>query len=86
VSSRYQTVIPADIRERFCIKEGSRIAWIVRDDAIEVIPLPDKPWEEFRGAGRGIDYLKALAEHRAQERARARSESAASRGKDPAQP
>jgi len=76
-------VIPADIRERFCIKEGSRIAWIVRDDAIEVIPLPDKPWEEFRGAGRDVDYVKALAQYRGQERARARRDAEAGLGKGP---
>lgn len=75
VSSRYQTVIPADIRARFCIREGTRIAWVVRDDSIEVIPLPEKPWQEFRGAGRGVDYLQALADYRARERARGRGDS-----------
>lgn len=73
VSSRYQTVIPADVRERFCIREGTRIAWVVRDDIIEVIPLPEKPWQEFRGSGRGVDYMKALAGYRAQERALTRA-------------
>lgn len=79
VSSRYQTVIPADIRERFCIREGSQIAWIVRDDTIQVVPLPDKPWQQFRGAGRGEDYLEVLAGYRAHERAKARADST---GKD----
>lgn len=74
VSSRYQTVIPSEIREKFAIHEGSRIAWIDKGDAIEVVPLPEKPWKEFRGAGRGDDYLAALAEYRGQERARARGE------------
>jgi len=70
VSSRYQTVIPADVRERFCIREGSKILWIVKDDTIEVVPLPEEPWRKFHGAGRGEDNLAALLEYRKQERAK----------------
>lgn len=68
VSSRYQTVIPSEIREKFAIREGSRIAWIDKGESIEVIPLPGKPWKEFRGAGRGADYLTDLAVYRQRER------------------
>lgn len=70
VSSRYQTVIPAEVREKFVIQEGSRIAWIVKDESIEVVPLPEKPWKSFEGKGKGKDYLSALAEYRRQERER----------------
>ena len=28
VRSRYQTVIPAEVRDQFAIQEGTRIAWV----------------------------------------------------------
>jgi AbrB family looped-hinge helix DNA binding protein len=68
VSTRFQTVVPTEVRERFMIREGTQIAWIIRDDRIEVVPLPDSPWQAFRGAGRDEDYLKRLEEYRAKER------------------
>lgn len=74
VSSRYQTVIPSEIREKFTIREGSRIAWIVKDDVIEVVPLPGDAWKEFEGAGRGGDYLSSLADYRKQERDREKAD------------
>lgn len=30
VRTRYETVIPAEIRERFMIAESTKIAWVVR--------------------------------------------------------
>lgn len=71
VSSRYQTVIPAEVRRQFLIREGTRISWVVAGDAIRVIPLPDEPWAEFRGAGRGGDLLQSLMDYRAKERTEA---------------
>lgn len=52
VSSRFQTVIPSEIREKFDIREGSRLMWVDRGESIEVVPVPVKPWKAFRGAGR----------------------------------
>lgn len=72
VSSRYQTVIPAEVREKFTIREGSRIAWVVKDEAIEVVPLPEDAWKTFEGKGKGKDYLSALMQYRKQERDRDR--------------
>ncbi len=69
VSSRYQTVIPSEIRGKFLVREGSRIAWIDKGSSIEIVPLPDKPWKAFRGAGKGgTDYLEALRAYRQKER------------------
>lgn len=75
VSSRYQTVIPAEVREKFVIQEGSRIAWVVKDESIEVFPLPEKAWKSFEGKGKGKDYLSALADYRRQERAQEKRDS-----------
>ena len=83
VSSRYQTVIPAAIREQFCIREGSRIAWVVRGDTIEVIPLPETPWQSFRGSGRDEDYLADLTAYRRQERAKAKTAEQTSESGEP---
>ncbi len=69
VSSRYQTVIPSQIREKFMIKEGTQIAWLDKGDSIEVIPLPEKSWMSFRGAGREMNYLADLRDYRRKERA-----------------
>ena len=51
------------------IREGTKIAWIVKGERIEVVPLPDDPIRDFRGAGQGKNYLKLLADYRARERA-----------------
>ncbi len=72
VSSRYQTVIPAEVRDQFAIQEGTRIAWVVKDESIEVFPLPEKAWKSFEGKGKGKDYLSALADYRERERALAK--------------
>lgn len=68
VSSRYQTVIPSEIREKFAVREGTRVLWIDKGDSIEIVPLPEKPWKQFQGAGRADGYLVALGEYRSKER------------------
>lgn len=68
VSHRYQTVIPTAIRERYNIREGSRLAWIPREGKIEIVPLPVEAKREFRGSGRGKGLLQALFAYRAKER------------------
>lgn len=71
VSRRYQTVIPSQIRDKFHIREGTRIAWIDKGESIEIVPLPDQPWKVFRGSGKfGIDYLQVLTQYRKEERER----------------
>ncbi|MGQ9533111.1 MAG: AbrB/MazE/SpoVT family DNA-binding domain-containing protein [Desulfotomaculales bacterium] len=68
VSPRYQTVIPAAIREKYNIREGSRLAWIPGEGKIEVVPLPAETHREFRGSGRGKKLLQTLLAYRAEER------------------
>ncbi|WP_243113820.1 AbrB/MazE/SpoVT family DNA-binding domain-containing protein [Desulfofundulus salinus] len=68
VSHRYQTVIPAGIRERYNIREGTRIAWIDQGGEIKIIPLPAEPGKLFRGAGKGKDLLGLLMKYREKER------------------
>jgi AbrB family looped-hinge helix DNA binding protein len=68
VSSRYQTVIPSEIREKFMIREGTHVLWMDMGDTIEVIPVCERSWRHFRGKGKGLEYLAELERHRASER------------------
>jgi AbrB family looped-hinge helix DNA binding protein len=53
VSSKYQIVIPQDVRERIELKPGQDVVIIEKDGVIHVIPL--KPIKEMRGFAKGID-------------------------------
>jgi AbrB family looped-hinge helix DNA binding protein len=53
VSSKYQIVIPRDIRERIDLKPGQKIVVIEKDGVIHLIP--QKPIKEMRGFLKGID-------------------------------
>jgi len=53
ISSRYQVVIPKDVRERLGLKPGQRVQAMPFKGRIELIPL--EPIEESRGFIRGID-------------------------------
>ena len=53
VSPKYQIVIPKDVREQMGIEPGQKMAVMVFQGRIQVIPLG--PMEEFRGFAKGID-------------------------------
>ena len=53
VSSKYQIVIPQDVRERIDLKPGQKIVVIEKDGVIHLIP--QKPIREMRGFLKGID-------------------------------
>ncbi len=53
ISSKYQVVIPKEIRERLNLKPGQKLRPIVYGDRIELIPV--RPVKEMRGFLRGID-------------------------------
>lgn len=69
ITSRGQTVIPADIRRRFHLSPADRLEWVVKDNAIEVIPVREDPIEAFRGNGKGGAVSRLLKE-RAKDRKR----------------
>jgi AbrB family looped-hinge helix DNA binding protein len=52
VSSKYQVVIPKDIRERHKLKPGQEMQVISKGDAITLVP--DRPLSAFRGVLRGM--------------------------------
>lgn len=70
VTKRGQTVVPADIRKRYQIKEGDRLSWIDDGVVIRVVPVPEDPIRALRGSGKGEGLLKRLLEQRAADRKR----------------
>ena len=69
ISSKGQIVIPKDLREKYGLKRGSRLAWIDTGSALLLIPLPADPISGSRGMlrGKGISTEKLL-EMRREER------------------
>ncbi|WP_425155575.1 AbrB/MazE/SpoVT family DNA-binding domain-containing protein [Candidatus Palauibacter sp.] len=53
ISSRYQVVIPKDVRERLRLKPGQKVQALPFKGRVELIPL--EPIESARGFVRGID-------------------------------
>jgi AbrB family looped-hinge helix DNA binding protein len=53
VSSKYQIVIPAEVRKSLSIKKGQKLQLIVENDGIRLIPT--MPLSEMRGFLRGMD-------------------------------
>ena len=54
VSTKYQIVIPKEVRERFGIKPGQEISYIVKGGIIHLVPV--QPITSMRGflQGKGI--------------------------------
>lgn len=72
ISSRGQTVVPSEIRERHHLTKQSRLAWIDDGETIRVIPLSAKnPFG--RGIAKDLDLSRTLLTERAKERKRERS-------------
>lgn len=67
ITSRGQTVIPADIRRRFHLAPSDRLEWLVKGNAIEVVPVREDSIEAFRGSGRG-GAVSRLLKDRAKDR------------------
>jgi AbrB family looped-hinge helix DNA binding protein len=53
ISSKYQVVIPREIREQFTLKPGQKVAFIPYKRTLRVVILP--PIEEAYGFLEGID-------------------------------
>jgi bifunctional DNA-binding transcriptional regulator/antitoxin component of YhaV-PrlF toxin-antitoxin module len=73
VSSRGQTVIPAEIRQRHALTEQSRLAWIDDGKTIRVVPLPAQGNKYGRGLAKGMKLAEGIRKDRAEERKRERA-------------
>ena len=70
ISSKGQTVIPAEIRKRHALTEQSRLAWIDDGNSIRVIPLPEGPRKYGRGLAKGMQLSRRLLTERAKDKKR----------------
>ena len=53
ISTKFQVVIPKEIREKLGLSPGQRVEAIAYEDRIELIPL--RPVRRMRGFLKGID-------------------------------
>ena len=53
ISSKFQVVIPKDIRDELNLKPGQRVQAIAYSNRIELIPV--RPMRQMRGFIRGIE-------------------------------
>jgi len=52
VSSKFQIVIPLDVRERMNLKPGQKVVVIEKDGVVHLIP--EKPLKDLRGFVKGV--------------------------------
>ena len=65
VTKRGQTVIPASIRKKYKINEGTTLQWIDTGEVIKVIPIPKNVVSSLRGMAKGEKLLERLLKERA---------------------
>ncbi len=63
VSTKYQVVIPREIRESLGVRAGHKFQALQYGDRIELIPL--KNVREMRGSARGVDTSVRRGDDRA---------------------
>ena len=56
LSSKFQVVIPQDIREKLDLKPGQKIVVIEKDGVLHLIP--QRPIKEMRGFVKGVETSK----------------------------
>jgi len=56
LSSKYQIVIPQDVREKMDLKPGQKIVVIEKDGVVHLIP--QRPVKEMRGFAKGVNTHK----------------------------
>jgi AbrB family looped-hinge helix DNA binding protein len=69
VTSRGQTVIPAEIRRRLGITPQTKLEWRVEGNVIVVRPIPKDPIGALEGCLKGSGITRSLLEGRREERA-----------------
>jgi AbrB family looped-hinge helix DNA binding protein len=52
VSSKFQVVIPLEVRERMSLRPGQKVVVIEKDGIVHLIP--EKPIQEMRGFVKGV--------------------------------
>ena len=65
ISSKYQVVIPREVREQFDLKPGQKVVFIPYNGTLRVVIVP--PIEKARGMLKGIN-MEGLREEEDEER------------------
>ena len=52
LSTKYQLVIPLEIRKRLHLRSGQKMMFLVKGDVITLVP--ERPLAELKGIARGI--------------------------------
>ena len=52
LSSKYQIVVPSEVRQRLNLKPGAKLTWIEFDGAVHLVPL--QPASAFRGIAKAL--------------------------------
>jgi AbrB family looped-hinge helix DNA binding protein len=60
LSSKFQVVIPRDVREKLDLKPGQKIVVIEKGGVLHLIP--QKPVKEMKGFVKGVDTSKLRGE------------------------
>lgn len=69
LSRRGQTVVPAALRRRYGIVEGTQLEWLDTGAGLKVVPVPRDPIAALRGIGRGERLTERLLTERRRDRA-----------------
>jgi len=64
VTKRGQTVIPASIRKKYHIVEGTRLEWIDTGEGIRVVPIPKDVLGSLKGVAKGEKLVERLLRER----------------------
>lgn len=70
ITSRGQTVVPAEVRRQFHLSPSDRLEWIVEGNTIRIIPVKENAISAFRGMGKGTkgSSVERLLEERKKDR------------------
>ena len=58
VSSKYQIVVPSEVRTRLGIEAGDRLDVAITDEAIVIRKRPTRPSDRLRGLGAGKGWYE----------------------------
>ena len=70
VTKKGETVIPAPIRKKYGIEEGTILEWIDTGEGIKVVPVPRDAIRSLRGIAKGEGLLDHLLKERRLDNAR----------------
>ncbi|UOG91357.1 MAG: AbrB/MazE/SpoVT family DNA-binding domain-containing protein [Candidatus Thiothrix sulfatifontis] len=65
ITSRGQTVIPAEVRRFFHLSATDRLEWVIENNTIRVIPVRENPIDAFRGGSKRKGSVERLLAERA---------------------